>query len=593
MQRSSEEPLQIAGQSTGANGLDRRATLKVLAALGFGGGAFSRALAAQAEHQPKVTVEMIKSAEWVSGIEFTDDDRKLMLDGLNEAVADYESLRAVPLDNGVPPAIRFHAQNRSCGLDRVERTARPTQWFPGPRPSGDDAVAFAPVTQLSAWVRSKVISSRELTRLYLERLKKFDALLKCMITLTQETAIQQAKKADEELAAGRYRGPLHGIPWGVKDLLAFPGYRTTWGAKPYENQVRKEKATVIARLEDAGAVLLAKLSVGALAWGDVWFGGTTKNPWKPEQGSSGSSAGPAAATAAGLAGFTIGTETLGSIVSPCTRCGATGLRPTFGRVSRFGAMALSWSMDKVGPIARSVEDCALVFDAIHGSDGLDPSAESHDFHWPPQRDFRSMRVGYVADLFDREPPEQIPDGPMRDRFAEQIRFDRDVLDVLKKLGVALHPIKLPDELPVSALALILTAEASTAFDELTRTGRDDLLVRQIENAWPNVFRQGQMIPAVEYLRANRIRTLLMAKMKQTLSQVDAYVCPSFGGSNLVLTNLTGHPAVVLPNGFRKSDGTPTSITFCGRLNGETELLAIAQAYQQATDFHRKHPKLES
>lgn len=390
--------------------------------------------------------------------------------------------------------------------------------------------------------------------------------------------MKQAKRADEELSAGQYRGPLHGIPWGAKDLLATKGYKTTWGAMPYKDQVIDKNATVVERLEEAGAVLLAKLTMGALAWGDVWFGGKTKNPWNLEEGSSGSSAGPGAATAAGLVGFSIGTETWGSIVSPSTRCGVTGLRPTFGRVSRYGAMALSWSMDKIGPMCRSVEDCALVFQAIHGPDGKDSSVADLPFNWDPDLDIAKLRMGYVKSAFeeDRE-------------IKEWKANDEATLETLRSLGVNLIPIELPDY-PIDVMSFILSAEAAAAFDELTRGNRDELLVRQIKKAWPNVFRQARMIPAVEYIQANRVRTLVMEAMAELMSKIDVYVVPSFVGSNLLMTNLTGHPAVVLPNGFTEK-GTPTSISFVGKLYGEAETLAVAKAYQGATDFHLKHPLL--
>jgi Asp-tRNA(Asn)/Glu-tRNA(Gln) amidotransferase A subunit family amidase len=357
---------------------------------------------------------------------------------------------------------------------------------------------------------------------------------------------------------------LHGVPWGAKDLIAYPGYKTTWGATPFKDQLIDTKATVARRLEEAGAVLVAKLSLGALAQGDLWFGGRTRNPWNPKQGSSGSSAGSACGTSAGLVGFALGSETLGSIVSPCRRCGVSGLRPTFGRVSRYGCMALSWSMDKIGPIARSVEDCALIFAAIHGHDGLDTTAVDRPFHWPMRRDLRSLRVGYVERDSDDPRPE---------------------LEVLKELGARLVPIKLPDKYPVRALVMILNTEAAAVFDELTRKGITEGL-----NNWPRAFRQGQFVPAVEYLRANRIRTLVMREMEECISGVDAYV----GGADAALANLTGHPTVVLPNGFRTRDGieTPTAITFTGRLFGETELLALAHAYQQATGFHLRRPPME-
>ncbi len=429
----------------------------------------------------------------------------------------------------------------------------------------------------------------------MDRLRRYHPLLECVVTYTEELALRQAQRADREIALGRYRGPLHGIPWGAKDLLAVPGYRTSWGAKPYENQMRKEKATVVARLEEAGAVLIAKLTLGALAWGDVWFGGKTKNPWKPSQGSGGSSAGPGSATAAGLVGFAIGSETMGSILYPSTRCGVTGLRPTFGRVSRYGAMALSWSLDKLGPMARSVEDCALVFGAIHGADGLDPTAVDRPFHWPFRRDVRTLRVGFVEDAFEEDRTAEVEDGERKKGLQEWQLFDRKSLTVLRDLGFELIPIRLPGTYPVRTLDLLIDSisdtEAAAAFDELTRSGRDGLLVRQIARAWPNVFRKAQLIPAVEYIRANRIRTLVMQEMEEVLTDVDVYISPTFTGRNLPLTNLTGHPTVVVPNGFRSTDGTPTSITFTGELFGETEALAVAHAYQQATDFHLKRPPI--
>ncbi len=570
----------------------RRQVLQVLSALGVGSAVFGRALAALAAEKGAVTEEMIRQAEWVAGLRYTDDDRKLMLKGLNDTVADFERLRSIAIDNGVPPALWFYPDPSVVAPPAARGRVELSGSASAQRPASDEDLAFAPVTTLATLIHSRQISSVELTRLYLERLKRYDPALHCVITLTEELALQQAERADREIAAGNYRGPLHGIPWGAKDLLAVPGYRTTWGAKPFSNQYRPDKATVVARLEEVGAVLVAKTSVGALAWGDVWFDAMTRNPWKPSQGSSGSSAGSASATAAGLVGFGIGTETWGSIVSPSTRCGTTGLRPTHGRVSRYGCMALCWSMDKIGSVARSAEDCALVFGAIHGADGLDPAALDRSFYWPPERDLRSLRVGFVPELFEEDRSKSVEKEEQKIRIREWQEFDRRTLEVLRRdLGLELIPLKLPSTYPISALQHILTAEATAAFDELTRSGRDDLLVRQVEDAWPNVFRQGQLIPAVEYIRANRIRTLVMQEMERALAGVDVYVTPSYGGNHLLLTNLTGHPCVVVPNGFRSSDGTPTSITFMGRLYRDDAVLTLAHAYQQATDFHLRRPQL--
>ncbi|MFQ5876408.1 MAG: amidase [Acidobacteriota bacterium] len=571
-----------------------------------------------------ITRRILMRAEKVVGLAFTDREREQMLDGLNELLEDYEAIRKTPLASSVPPAVQFNpappgltiegGARMSARNPRIETRAaasargeseprpareestpagvkpptggmkpRPRETTPPPVPADLDDLAFLPVTRLAALIKSRRITSVELTRMYLDRLKRLDPQLKCVITLTEELALEQAARADREIASGKYRGPLHGIPWGAKDLLSTRGIRTTWGAMPYKDQVPDEDATVVKRLEEAGAVLVAKLSLGALAWGDVWFGGRTNNPWNLEQGSSGSSAGPAAATAAGLVGFSIGSETWGSIVSPATRCGVTGLRPTYGRVSRHGAMALSWTMDKLGPMCRTVEDCALVLEAIYGPDGKDATVVDAPFAWDADLDATSLRVGYVRSLFE---------APLEEGEDEEMRaHDLATLETLRGLGIEPIPIELPD-LPVDALGLILTAEAGAAFDDLTRSGRDDLLVRQIENAWPNVLRQSRMIPAVEYIQANRIRTLVMRRMSEIMKEIDVYVAPSFGGNNLLLTNLTGHPAVVLPNGFRK-DGTPTSITFVGRLFGEAKLLALAMAYQDATTFHLKHPSLEA
>jgi Asp-tRNA(Asn)/Glu-tRNA(Gln) amidotransferase A subunit family amidase len=546
-----------------ADGSDRRHLLRLLAGLGIGSAVFQRALAAQAPEPAEVTVDMIRQAEWIAGLELTESQRKAIVESVGRIVRDFKTMRAVSLGYDVPPAVSFHPAPWLPPAETSRRgTVEPTRRAAPKRPEAGEDLAFLPVTALAELLRTRQVTSTELTKLYLDRLRKLDPILHCVVTLTEDLALKQAERADREIAVGRYRGPLHGIPWGAKDLIAVPGYKTTWGAAPFKDQTLDAMATVARRLEDAGAVLVAKLSLGALAMGDLWFGGRTRNPWDPEQGSSGSSAGSASAVAAGLVGFAIGSETYGSIVSPCSRCGATGLRPTFGRVSRYGCMALSWSMDKIGPIARSVEDCALVFGAIHGADGLDPSAVDRPFSWPAHRDLRTLRVGYVE-----------AKGPAK---------DRPELKVLRELGVQLVPITLPDRYPVQPLNLILEVEAATVFDPLVRRGDEEGL-----NSWMRIFRKAEFVPAVEYLRANRIRMMLMRAMDELFEKVDAYV----GGDDLLLTNLTGHPCVVLPGGFRKAGKgeTPTALTFMGRLYGESELLALAQAYQDATGFHLRRP----
>jgi len=437
-------------------------------------------------------------------------------------------------------------------------------------------LAFYTVPQLAALIKNKQITSVELTQIYIDRLKKFGDTLECVITLTDDLALEQAKKADEELSRGIYRGPLHGIPYGAKDLLSLPGYKTTWGAMPYKDQVLDETATVIRKLEEAGAVLVAKLTLGALAMDNVWFDGATRNPWDLDQGSSGSSAGSAAATSAGLVGFSIGTETWGSIVSPANRCGVTGLRPTFGAVSRYGAMALSWTMDKIGPICRSAEGCAMVFEAIHGKDDKDPYSLAASFNYAPGPEIQNLKVGYLEDLF-------------KSKYGNRMN-DSITLEEIQSLGITLLPVDLPVDIPISALGIILWAEASAAFDELTRSNQDDLLVLQTKNAWPNFFRQGRFVPAVEYIQASRIRTELIKEVHELFSQYDVILTPSFGGDQMLMTNLTGHPCVVMPNGFNEK-GQPTSFCILGNLYDEATILAMAKAYQEATDWDEQYPPL--
>jgi Asp-tRNA(Asn)/Glu-tRNA(Gln) amidotransferase A subunit family amidase len=540
---------------------DRRQLLRSIAACGVGTAVFHRALAAQAQTTAKVgeiTAEMVQQAEWISGITLNDDDRKSLARKLSQTLRGFEQMRKIPLSNDVAPAITFQP---SLGLPPSSTSRGNAVFAPGDvkRPATEEDLAYLGVAGLGELIRTKKLTSVELTKICLKRLKKADETLKCVVTLTEELALKQAAAADAETAAGKSRGPLHGIPWGAKDLIAYPGYKTTWGATPYKDQTLDTKASVAARLDAAGAVLVAKLTLGALAQGDMWFGGMTRNPWNPKQGSSGSSAGSASAVAAGLVPFAIGSETLGSIVSPCTRCGATGLRPTFGRVGRAGCMALSWTMDKLGPICRSIEDCAIVFSAIHGADGIDSASVDRPFDWPLAGDLKKLRVGYV-----------------------ETKKEREEIAVLREIGVQLVPIKLPDTYPVGAMITILTVECASAFDDITRKGITEGL-----NTWPATFREGQFVPAVEYLRANRLRTLLMQEMAKVFEKVDLYV----GGNDLLITNLTGHPSTVMPNGFTKTGDTetPRAITFTGKLFGETELLAVSHAYQKATGHHIKRP----
>jgi Asp-tRNA(Asn)/Glu-tRNA(Gln) amidotransferase A subunit family amidase len=502
----------------------------------------------------------------------------VMIDsGMAELMDAYRAIRAYGLPNSTPPVLQFNPL--PSGFELPEPTPKINWEIPEsvPMPEWESDLAFMSIPELASLIRSREISCLSLTEFFLNRLKKFDPQLHCVVTLTEEYAIEQAKMLDAELADGRDRGILHGIPYGAKDLFAFPGYPTTWGAGAYKDQVLEETAGIIQKLEDAGAVLLAKTTLGALAMGDVWFADTTRNPWNLEEGSSGSSAGSASATAAGLIPFAIGTETWGSIVSPSTRCGTTGLRPTYGRVTRSGAMALSWSMDKVGPICRSAADCAIVFDALRGPDPADKTLVEAGFTFPAEADLSSMRIGYFKRAFDQE--------------YGVSKFDRQTLRTLKKLGAELIPVELENEdLPYYAMSIILEAEAAAAFDDLTRSDRDTLLVRQHRYAWPNLFRTARYITAVEYIQANRIRHDLVEDYHRRLKDFDVVVTPSFeGGMQLLATNLTGHPVVVVPNGFKDS-GSPTSISFLGNLFEEGKVLAVAAAYQEATSFHKKHPR---
>ena len=513
-------------------------------------------------------------------LQFDSMEQAMIDSSLSEKIDAYRAIRAYPLPNSTPPAIQFNPL--PLGFKVPAPTPKQNWEIPEgiTRPVWESDLAFMSIPELASLIHSGEISCLALTEFFLNRLRKYDPQLHCVITLTEEYAVEQAKKLDAELASGKDRGILHGIPYGAKDLFSFPGYPTTWGAGPYKDQVLDETAGIIRELEEAGAVLVAKTTLGALAMDDVWFADTTRNPWNLKEGSSGSSAGSASATAAGLLPFAIGTETWGSIVSPSTRCGTTGLRPTYGRVTRSGAMALSWSMDKVGPICRSASDCAIVFDVLRGPDPSDQTLIEAGFTYPGEVDLSALRIGYFKSAFDQD--------------YGVARFDRQTLRDLKRLGADLIPVELDnDQIPTEALAIILEAEAAAAFDELTRSDRDTLLVMQRRYSWPNLFRTARYIPAVEYIQANRIRHDLIEDYNRRLKDFDVVVVPSFqGGDQLLATNLTGHPVVVVPNGFKNS-GSPTSISFLGNLFDEGTILAVAAAYQEATGFNKKRPELFS
>jgi Asp-tRNA(Asn)/Glu-tRNA(Gln) amidotransferase A subunit family amidase len=622
--------------------LDRRNFIKTCSGMGLAGtllpGVLWAQAQAQAEGAKKITKEMIENAAAIADVPISDEYKEMMLENLNDQAKGYEEIYKLHIPNSVEPALIFDPVLPGMKFETERKPLRmseprlPKEFAnfgkAGMRPNYE-ALAFASLRELAEMVRTKRVSSMALTEMYLQRLKEYNPTLKFVVTLTEERARAQAKKADAEIAAGKYRGPLHGLPWGAKDLLAVKDYRTTWGAGGFENQMIEEDATVVQRLDEAGAVLVAKLTLGALAQGDVWFGGVTRNPWNTNQGSSGSSAGPASATAAGCVAFSIGSETLGSISSPSTRCGCTGLRPSFGLVPRTGAMALSWSMDKLGPICRTVEDCALVLDAIYGKDGKDRTVQPAAFNWDAKLDWKKLRVGYLKADFEPRPeePQATPteepaktpeeqkrrDDQKKRREAARVRaaYDRKYNDAalakLRELGVNLLPAELPKS-PYDAMVAMLTAEAAAAFDDLTRSGRDKLLTAQKDFDWPNTFRSARFIPAVEYIQAARARRMAMDAVAKVFDDFDVIVAPT-QSQQLLITNLTGNPAVILPNGLRGSDapkppsddpgdfrnaggpGTPASLTFLGKLYGEASLLALARAYQEATGFHMQHPKL--
>jgi Asp-tRNA(Asn)/Glu-tRNA(Gln) amidotransferase A subunit family amidase len=532
----------------------------------------------------RVTKEQVTGALKLMGLEFQDAEVDMMLGGVNRALSTYEALRKADVPMDTEPAFAFHPglPDRQPGKG-PQRFATTIAKAPAMKaPSNFEDVAFWRVVDLAPLVKARAISSTDLTKMYLGRMRKYSPKLLCLITATEDVALEQAAAADKEIRAGRYRGPLHGIPYGLKDLFDTKGIPTTFGAEPYQTRVADKDATVVERLRAAGAVLTSKLSMGALAQGGLWFKGMTKTPWNTEQSSSGSSAGPASATAAGLLGFTLGTETLGSIISPSQACGTVGLRPTYGRISRYGAMALSWTMDKVGPICRGVEDCAIVLNAIYGPDGRDRTVGADPFHWEPRKPLPDLRVGILQKDFDRAQ-------------GEQKKIWDQAIEDLKKAGVKMTPAEFAEDGPT--IRFLLSAEAAAAFDDITRDGQVRNLRGQNPGDWPNTFRTSRLIPAVEYIRAQRARTLLIAQFERFMADWDVLVMPP--NSLLTTTNLTGNPQVVMKCGFTegaKADGSkvqvPRSISFLGRIYDEGSPLRVALAYEQATDWHKRNPTLE-
>ncbi len=602
-----------------------------------------------AEALPTITPEMIDQAAAIAGLRLSPEQRAMMVEEVTQQRTSVVAIRKLHMENAVPPAFVFDPVPAGMVLDTAKEPMRMSAVPAAKQMSliadtrkdalrnwGEEAIAFATVRDLAELLRTQRVSSLELTKLYLGRLKRYDPELKFVITLTEQRALASAAAADREIAAGKYRGPLHGVPWGAKDLLAVKGYPTTWGAAGFEGQSFDEDAEVVRRLDAAGAVLVAKLTMGALAQGDLWGyprgsgkpGGRTRNPWNPRQGSSGSSAGSASAVGAGCVGFALGTETLGSISSPSTRCGVTGLRPTFGFVPRTGAMALSWTMDKIGPICRAVEDCALVMSAIHGPDGHDRTVRHASFNWNADLDWRQLKVGYIKAAFDApappvatKPPETLKGKDLEEfntkasrakgdyaRRVYDMRYNTAALAALRRMGVALSPVEIP-KFPFGDIVPVLEAEGAAAFDSLTRSGRDRLLAGQETFDWPNQFRVARMYSAVDYVQAMRARMLAIDLMAKVFAGLDVIVTPS-GGVQLVATNLTGQPAVIVPNGIRGEDaprpeseedgslrnaggpGTPVSLTFLGPIFSDAHLLAFARAYQMETGFASARPKLD-
>ncbi|TDH19755.1 amidase [Segetibacter sp. 3557_3] len=520
----------------------------------------------------------IITAGRVVGLTFKESEADSMLRDVRTNRNDYNNLRKYPLNNSTP--ITLAHSPLLPGMKFGSRQL-PVAWAIPANvsvPANKNGLAFYSVLQLASLIKSKKISSVELTRFFLDRLHKYADTLECVISYTQDIAMEQARQADKEIAAGKYRGPLHGIPYGLKDLFSVKGTKTTWGAEPYKNQVLDEDAFVYSQLKKAGAVLVAKFTLGALAMGDYWYGGRTKTPWDLTRGSSGSSAGSAAATVAGLVPFAIGTETWGSIISPSTACGATGLRPTFGSISRSGAMALSWSLDKIGPICRNAEDAAIVFNYIHGTDSLDASAVNRPFNYSGKADWKKLKIGYAKNYFDKITDTSSP--------------DLKVLEVYRKLGANLQPVVFPDSAVynMDIMGIVIGGESAALFDEFTRTEVDDMMTRQTRSDWPNSFRISRLIPAVEYLNANRHRYLLMKAVHQLFKDYDVIICPTWGGNQSAITNLTGHPAVCFPTGFNRIK-LPTSITLLGKLYGDAAILSAAKAYQDATSWDEMHPEL--
>lgn len=523
----------------------------------------------------KFSKKDVKHSQNLIGLSFTDNQIDTIYPYLLRNRKGFDSLRSYSLDPNVFPAVKFDPL--PLNFTQKPQGSIPQWEIPNniEMPNNKSELAFYTIPELASLIKNKKISCVELARFFIDRIKKYDDVLQSTITITEKMALEQAKKLDDELANGNYRGILHGIPYGVKDLMSVKGYKTTWGAAPYKDQQFDVTATAVEKLQNAGGVLIAKLVSGSLARGDVWFGGKTKNPWDVTQGATGSSAGSGAATSAGLVPFALGTETLGSITSPSTRTGITGLRPTYGRVSRYGVMSLSWSMDKVGPMARSAQDCAIVYSVISGKDPKDPTTVDFSVGIDLNRDIKTLKVGYLKEDIEKDSSKS------KDNMVK-------ALETFKKMGIEPEALKLPEDLPYNSFDVILRAEAGAFFDDLVRSGDVDKMVEQDQRSRANSLRQARFIPAVEYLQANRHRAVLIEKMNELIKEYDVVISPTSGNRQLIITNLTGHPVIAIPTGLDK-DKHPTSITLVGNLFDEASILLLAKAFQEQTEFDEMHP----
>ncbi|MFD2034332.1 amidase [Belliella marina] len=522
----------------------------------------------------EINPQAIEGAESLIGLSFSPSEKDSMIQNLKNYRSGYENLRKTKIENSISPSLLFNPLPH--GFFPNQNQEQPNWGLPTEvdLPKEEHDIAFLTVAELSTLIKNQKITSERLTKIYLNRIKNYGDTLQSVITLLEKEALEQAKAMDAEIRKGKYRGPLHGIPYGIKDLFAVKNTKTTWGAMPYKDQVIDETATVVDKLNEAGGVFLAKFTLGALAMGDIWYGGVTKNPWNLTQGASGSSAGSASSVSAGLIPYALGTETLGSIVSPSTRNGVTGLRPTYGRVSKHGAMALSWSMDKIGPISRSALDNGIILSVLNGVDKLDKSTIPAAFNYNVDNSINDLKIGYFEDFFKGDRENNV--------------FDRQVLEDLKKIGLSLTPVKLETSVDVNSILIMLYAEGAAAFDDMTRLDLDDLMVNQRRNAWPNLFRSARFIPAVEYIQASRLRSILIEEIHELFKTYDVIISPSFAGNQLQITNLTGHPALCMPNGFLEN-GNPVSITFLANLFEEEKLIMLGLAFQENTEWQQKRP----